>query len=322
LARPSAVNKTLDEMLGKGLLMRGDDESLVIQRIPFGLPDLDEVVGGGIPRKRITILTGEYSAGKSFLVQLLIKSAMDKGLQAAYLDTERSYDPIWWHTVGLDTNKLLISQPATGEDATDVAVALAEAGLDVIAIDSLAGMVPREMAEESADKKFIASQPRLMNRFFQKILACKNNAAIVCTNQLRSHLGPGPMDTMPGGWGQLFYTHLMLRMFRESWIEEQGKRVGFNMKIICRKSKVGTPFREVILPFRFRGEIDSLSLLLDRALEAGLIRQTSAWYQLPGSDEKVMGRNTVLSLLVGDAALCRNLEIALGREKRGLIEAS
>src|SRR3990167_4237861 len=115
---------TLDEMLNDGRLMRGDDERLIVQRIPIGIPDLDDILNGGIPRHRITIINGQYSSGKTILLQLLMKNAIDNGLQVAYIDTEQTYDPIWWSQIGLPLDKLLVSQPVIGEDAFDIAVAL------------------------------------------------------------------------------------------------------------------------------------------------------------------------------------------------------
>ncbi len=313
MSRRLSKDITIEKLMEEGLLKKGSDESFIIRRIPFGLPDLDEIVSGGIPRDRITILTGTYSAGKSFLVQLLIKQGLEKGLKAAYIDTERSFDPIWWKQVGIDVDDLLVSQPPTGESTINVVIALAESGFDIIAIDSLAGMIPSEIAEKDAEQKFIASQAKVINRLMQKLLSTKHHAAIVCTNQLRGQIGPGPIDVMPGGWGQLFYGHLLLRVFREGWIEEKGEKVGFDMKIVCRKSKVGRGYRECILPFRFRGEIDRLAMLMDRGIEAGLIEQSGPWYSIFG-EENMMGRNKVLDAL-GDKKLQQRLEKALGEEK-------
>src|SRR3972149_442348 len=265
---------TLDEMLNDGRLMRGDDQRLIVQRIPIGIADLDEILNGGIPRHRITIITGPYSSGKSFVLQLLIKNAIEQGLQVAYIDTEQTYDPVWWGQVGLPLDKLLVSQPVIGEEAVDIAVALVKANVDVVAIDSLAALVPHEETEEEAEKKFIGLQARLIGKMLRLLLSAKHNSAVVCTNQLRESIGgPIPTDVMPGGRAQGFFASLILRTQREGWIESNGKREGFDMKIICRKSKVGQPFKECVLPFLFRGKIDEISLNLDRAIENGLIKQ-------------------------------------------------
>ena len=304
---------TVEELLAAGQLYKGSDERFVIHRIPFGVPELDEIVSGGLPRNRITIMTGEYSSGKSFLIQLIMKQVLEEDLQVAYIDTERTFDPAWWKQVGLDIDKVWVAQPSDGEEAIDVAVKLAAEGFDVVAIDSLAGLISKEVMEESAAKNFIATQAKLVTRLMQKLIATDHKAAIVCTNQLRSSIGPGPIDLMPGGWAQKYFGHLLLRIFRESWIEENKEKVGFNMKVIVRKSKVGRGHRECILPFRFRGEIDVLSMLLDRALEAGLAEQVGPWYSILGG-ERNLGRNKALEML-GDKKLRKRLETALGEEE-------
>ena len=128
---------SIDDLMEKGLLHKGSDKRFTIHRIPFGLPELDEIVSGGLPRDRITILTGEYSSGKSFLIQLIMKNALDKDLQVAYIDTERTYDPVWWSQIGLDIDKVMVSQPPSGEDAVNVAEALVKEGFDIVATASV-----------------------------------------------------------------------------------------------------------------------------------------------------------------------------------------
>ena len=308
MPRKKSAN-SLDSLIEEGLLVKGSDESFVIQWIPFGLPELDGVTGGGVPRKRITILTGNYSDGKSFLLQILLKKALEDGLQVAYLDTEQSYDPVWWKKVGIDTENLWVSQPPSGEKGIDITYALAMSGFDIIAVDSLAGLIPTEEIEKGADQQFIGIHARLVNRFMRKMLSGGHNAAIVCTNQLRDAMGPFE-DALPGGRGQRFWAGLLMRIQREGWIYDGDDRIGFNMRVVCRKSKVGTPFKECLL-FSFRGEIDVLSLLLDRAIEAGLVKQTGPWYNIM-EGERLQGRNNVLEALSASSELAARLEAAMG----------
>src|SRR3990167_8925081 len=105
----------IDEMLSNGKLMRGDDPRLVVQRIPFDIPDLDGILNGGIPRHRISIVTGQYSSGKSLIIQLFMKNALKQGLQVAYIDTEQTYDPVWWGQVGLPICLLVVGRLISGD---------------------------------------------------------------------------------------------------------------------------------------------------------------------------------------------------------------
>lgn len=306
---------TVDELMAKGHLVKGDHESLRVERIPIGIPQLDEILNGGLPRRRISIFTGQYSGGKTLVAQLAMKQALALGLSVAYIDTEQTYEPVWWGQVGLPLDQIYVSQPATGEEAVDIVMALVGAKVDMVVVDSLAALVPSAEAEAEAKQRFIGLQAQLVNRFMRKLLAAKHNSVVVCTNQLRDSIGPGPADPMPGGVGQGFFTSLIIRFQREGWIDgANGERVGFNMRLICRKSKVGRPFGECLLPFHFRGEIDMMSLLLDQALEAGLARQVGPWYHLSfgGKELKQQGRNAVLTALADDAALHELLRQALG----------
>lgn len=309
--------KTLDELIEDGMLMKGNDKRLIVQRIPIGIPDLDEIMNGGIPRHRITVVTGPYSSGKSFITQLLMKNAIENGLSVAYIDTEQSFDPEWWNQVGLPLDQVLISQPTIGEDAIDLSINLVKSGIDIIVIDSLAALVPHEEAEENAETKFVALQARLISKLLRMLLSTKHNSAVVCTNQLRDSIGGGPFpsDKMPGGQALGFFSSLILRTQRDGWIEEHGKKIGFHMKVICRKSKVGQPYGECVLPFLFRGKIDELGMLLDRGIEAGLIQQKGPYYHITFGEhdgENIMGRNSLLTQLEADEKMQEHLSAALG----------
>lgn len=317
-------NPEIAEMIRKGQFMLGNDKFLIVEKIQFGLPALDNILGGGLPRRRVSILYGSYSAGKSVLAQIFMKKALEDGLSVAYVDTEQTFEPIWWAQVGLPIEKIIVMQPSTGEEAVDGMMALAKGGVDVIVLDSIAAMVPSQEAESKAEDKFIGSQPRLVASLMRKLLSARHNSVILCTNQISTTIGgPGPFDPMPGGDKQRFAASLLIRLQREGWITESPssqKKVGFNIRVICRKNKVATPFGEVLLPFRFRGEIDLLSMVIDRALEHGIVTMKGPWYyvDLPefkdakdGKIKPVAGRNGMIELLQKEPKLAARLEKAM-----------
>lgn len=314
-----AINTAaLDNLVRGGKLKLGNDSSWDIHWISTGIPQLDKILGGGIPRKRITILLGEYSSAKTFLVQMIIKQAIAMGLKVAYIDTERSYDPVWWAQCGIPLDKLLVSQPPTGEAAVDVLIALARANVDVIAMDSIAALIPMEETgdEATAETKNIASQARLIAKMMRMLVGVETDSAIVMTNQVREVIG-GPVAgvQMPGGKAAKHYTSIILRTRREDWIKEGEKRVGFQLKVIVQKNKAAEPWGECRLPFRFRGEIDMVSLLVDQAIEIGLIEQKGPWFQLTIDDVEQpvqQGRNKIIELLAGDDELRERLKAAIG----------
>jgi recombination protein RecA len=308
----------LDSLVRGGKLRPGNDPSWELEWVSTGIEDLDKILGGGMPRRRITILLGEYASAKTFLIQMLIKQAISMGLKAAYIDAERSYDPAWWAQVGIPLDKILVSQPPSGEAAIDVMVALARANVDVIALDSMAALIPSEELgdEASAENKNIASQSRLIAKMMRMLIGLETNSVMVMANQVREIIGgPMPGVTMPGGKAPKHFSSIILRVRREQWIKEQERRVGFHIRCQVQKNKVAQPWGECLLPFRFRGEIDMVALLVDRAIEAGIIEQKGPWFtlQLEDVEQKALsGRNKMIELLTEDDALKARVEKALG----------
>lgn len=307
------------EMLKDGKIYKGNDPRFELEWISTGIPDLDNILGGGMPRRRISILVGEYSSSKTFLVQMLMKQAITQGLSVAYIDTERSYDPEWWAQVGIPLDKIYVSQPSHGEAAVDVVIALARANVDVISIDSLAALVPMEETKEEAkaEQKSVALQARLIGKLMRMLVSTDTNSALVMTNQVRETIGgPMPGISMPGGKAPKHFSSIILRLRREGWIDDRKDRhVGFNIRVQCQKNKVSRPFGECLLPFHFRGEIDLIALLVDRAVEAGLIEQKGPWFQLMVGDVEQpvqQGRNKMIELLKEREDVRSHLERALG----------
>ena len=110
----------------------GNDDSLDTLRIETGMPALDEMLGGGIPRMAVTELFGLQSSGKTYISQRMIAHAQKEGHTCAFIDAEFSYDPIWSANIGIDTENLIVSRPQTGENALDVLLALCDQGIDLI----------------------------------------------------------------------------------------------------------------------------------------------------------------------------------------------
>ena len=308
----------LEKMMKDGKLTMGNDPKFVLEWISTGIPQLDKILGGGVPRGRITVFFGEYSAAKTFLVQMLAKQAIAQGLTVGYIDTERSYDPTWWEQVGIPLDKIMVSQPTHGEAAVDIMVALAKANVDVIAMDSMAALIPKEEADDdaTAEKKQVASQARLIGKMMRMLVSVDTTSCMIMTNQVRDVIGgPVPGISMPGGRAPKHYSSIILRLRREDWIKDKGERVGFNLRAQAMKNKVGTPFGECLLPFRFRGVIDTIALLIDQALEAGLIEQNGPWFTLTMDyvdDPQALGRNKMIELLQDRDEVRERLEKALG----------
>ena len=129
-------------------LFRGNNESFAYDRIPFGIPALDSLTGGGIPKKRMTLLYCPPNVGKSNLASQIAANAQKTDGTAGWIDTELSWDSSWVEKCGVNTDKIVVAQPTNGEDALTIAREMMQVGIDVIVLDSIAGLVPTAVAEE------------------------------------------------------------------------------------------------------------------------------------------------------------------------------
>ena len=274
-------------------LVRGDSPEFAYTRIPFGIPALDKITGGGIPKKRMTLLYGPTNVGKSYIASQVVARAQEAGGVAAWIDTELSWDAEWQEKCGIDVGNTIVAQPTSGEAALEIVRTLMDAKVDVIVLDSIAGLVPTAVMEEGFDYNPMAWQARFINTSLPRILPhLKQGSAFVAINQVRSSMGPVALDAMPGGLAQTFFAHFLLQVKRKGWIEE-GKdktKVGFDMEVRLRKSKVGGEnWTSAIIPFRVEGGIDVTESFIREALDLSIISKAGPWYA--DKDAKVMGMN-------------------------------
>ena len=299
------MEQTAEEAIDKLLttnssLLRGDADAFNYGRIAFDIPALDQLTGGGIPKKRMTIIYGPSNVGKSYLASQVVARAQQNGEVAAWIDTELSWDAEWMEQCGINTKQILVSQPINGEEAMDITRDLMREGVSVIVLDSIAGLVPTAVHNEDFAYNPIAWQARFVNSSLPKILPnLKFGTAFIAINQMRSSIGPVALDNMPGGLAQTFFAHFLLQVRRKGWIEDKAKvKVGFDMEVRVRKSKVGGEnWKSAIVPFRVEGGIDILESFIREGISKKLIVQAGPWYSFNGG-EKVMGLNNLKTLFL------------------------
>lgn len=289
------MSEIIEKLIKEGIIKKGSDESFKYGRIPFGIPALDNLTNGGIPKKRITEIFGNFSVGKSYLASQIVANSQKQEGKAIWIDTELSWDAIWMKRCGVNTDSIDVIQPTTGEEAFEVAREYLRSGTDVIVLDSIAGLTPTVVHDEDFGYNPMAWQARFVNQSLPKLVPyLKNGSAFILVNQVRQSLGPSTIPPLPGGMAQEFFSHFMLELRRIGWIEEgikdNKKRVGFDIQIILRKSKAGgQPFGSVTIPFKLAGGLDILESIIRTGIEQKLILQAGAWYKV--NDEKIMGLN-------------------------------
>lgn len=303
---------SVESLFKDGLLHKGNDTKLVVKRLPTGVPPLDDILGGGIPIGDLTMIVGASSAGKTILTQYAAAAQQKydkKRPTILYIDTERSYDKEWWGQSGVATKDILVLRGLAGEQIIDAAYAIIEEvdTLGMIIVDSVAAIPPAVIIEESAGKATIAQLARIMITFFHKIgtVAQRKNITMVMTNQVRNNIG-GHGETYPGGQAMNFYPHVILRTRRTEWIGEGKNREGFIMEVECRKNKTALPQGIATIPFMFSTQIDLVTILMNEALDKGLIANRSPYYYV--GDEKFLGKNNLRTFLQGSPDLLDELK--------------
>ena len=286
-AENAIIAKAQKEVKGVNIAL-GNSPLLVNYWVKTGIPRFDMLLGGGVPRGKFTLFAGPYGAGKTFLAQVMIGNLQKEGGMAALIDVERSYATDWCRKSGVDTSKLIVAQPASGEAAWEAVLFLASSGVDLIVLDSIAALVPTEELEKDMDQFTIGAQARMVNRGLRKLiqmfttqaheLGPDKNPAFVAINQVRAGIGgPITFESYPGGKGQQSFAAIIVRMHRGPWHQE-GKDVGFEIVCKTEKNKMTKPFETCNLPFRFTGEIDAIHGLIDVALNVGVIQQKGSFF--------------------------------------------
>jgi len=230
---------------------------------------------------------------------------------AAWIDTELSWDPVWNKKCGIDTSKLPILQPTTGEEVFDTIRKLMVEGVDVIILDSIAGLVPTNIMDNDFSHSPMAWQARFVNGALPKLLPnLKHGSALVAINQVRSSVGPTALDNMPGGLAQSFFAHFLMQVRRHGWIKEGTQNVGFDMEVRLRKTKVGGEnWSSATVPFRVEGGIDIVESYIREAIKQGLIEQTGSWYTY--KDTRLQGLNGVRGFFIDNEELFKDLQSEL-----------
>lgn len=316
------VNGLQKKVKGSNIAL-GSSPSLVNYWIKTGVPRFDMLLGGGIPRGKFTLFAGPYGAGKTFLSQVLIGNLQKAGGVAALIDVERSYASDWCEKSGINVKKLIVAQPASGEAAWDVVIELAQSGVDLIVLDSIAALVPTEELEKGMDEFTVGAQARMVNKGLRKLnqlftdqahdIGPEKNPAFVAINQVRAGIGgPITFESYPGGKGQQSFASIIVRIHRGPWHTE-GKEVGFEIVCKTEKNKLTKPFETCNLPFRFTGEIDALHGLIDVALNCGIVQQKGSFFVYNG--HQVQGKLGLIKYIT-DKNLQGKIEDEVNKKKQ------
>ncbi|MCX8060565.1 MAG: recombinase RecA [Aquificaceae bacterium] len=318
---------SIEKKFGKGSIMPlKKAEKIKVEVIPTGSLALDIATGvGGIPRGRVIEIFGPESSGKTTLALHIIAEAQRRGGIAVFIDAEHALDPKYAEKIGVDTENLYISQPDYGEQALEIAESLiASNAVDLIVLDSVAALVPRDELEGEIGEAHVGKQARLMSQALRKLkgMAHRANTAIIFINQLREKIGVmfGNPETTPGGRALKFFADMRLDVRRVGELKEGGEKSGNRVRVRVVKNKLAPPFQEAEFDVLYGEGICKLCDLIDVASELKIITKSGAWYSY-GEVRLGQGKEQAKKLLQENPELAQEIEKKV-REVSGLASAN
>lgn len=277
--------KQIKTKFGDGsIMMLGDRPNVDIEAISTGSIGLDEALGiGGLPRGRVVEIYGPESSGKTTLALHVIAEAQKGGGICAFVDAEHALDPIYAKNLGVKTKELLISQPDTGEQALEITESLVRSGkIDVIVIDSVAALTPKDEIEGDMGAHHVGKQARLMSQALRKLTAivAKSKTVVIFINQIRMKIGVmfGNPETTPGGKALKFYCSVRIDIRRIAQIKKGDESVGSRTRAKVVKNKVAAPFRQTEFDIMYGEGISREGEMLALGEKYGLIDKAGSWY--------------------------------------------
>lgn len=253
--------------------------------IKTGALSLDIALGiGGVPRGRVVEIYGPESSGKSTLATHVVASCQQSGGTAAYIDAEHALDPGYAEKIGVDLNKLMISQPDSGEEALNIVEMLARSNaVDLIVVDSVAALVPKSELDGEIGDTHVGLQARMMSQAMRKLTATlsRSNTCCIFINQIREKIGVmfGSPETTTGGRALKFYSSVRLDIRRIATLKgSDGVEIGLRAKVKCVKNKMAPPFRIGEFDILFNEGISRLGCIIDIGVENNIIDKKGTWY--------------------------------------------
>ncbi|HWK01281.1 MAG TPA: recombinase RecA [Xanthobacteraceae bacterium] len=320
-----AALSQIERNFGKGSIMRLGKKgaSMDVEAIPSGSLGLDIALGiGGLPRGRVVEIYGPESSGKTTLALHAIAEAQKRGGTCAFIDAEHALDPSYARKLGVNVDDLLISQPDAGEQALEIADTLVRSGaVDILVVDSVAALVPRNELDGEMGDVQPGSQARLMSQALRKLTASisKSKTMVIFINQIRMKIGVmyGSPETTTGGHALKFYASVRLDIRRIGAIKERDEVIGNQTRVKVVKNKLAPPFKQVEFDIMYGEGVSKMGELIDLGIKANVVEKSGAWFSWD-SQRLGQGRENAKTFLKENPEIAGKIELAI-RQNAGLI---
>jgi len=297
--------KTVDKKYGTNTISKLTAKAIVLldDVIDTNSIGLNTALGvGGYKRGRIIEIFGPNASGKTTASLHAIANTQKNGYTPVFLDMEHCFDPNYAQNLGVDLDRLLVSQPECAEDCLDIAeMCVKTPSIGLVVIDSVTALVPRSELEGEMSDQSVGLQARLMSKAMRKLVGncSKTNTTLLLLNQLRALIGGfgyGPKEGTSGGNAIKYYASQRLDIRSIGKIKQGEDIIGNRTRVKVVKNKLASPFKQAEFDIIFGRGIDSNGELIDLAIEDKIIIKSGAWYKY-GDESIAQGRPNAITWL-------------------------
>lgn len=311
------VIKALNKKYGENYISEGVDFlDKEYKRKKLGIFALDLAIGGGIPDRKVMMIAGKPSSGKTTTMLIAIAEVQKNGGVVSLIDVEHNLDPIYAAKLGVDLKKLIYIQAVSVEQVSDTLEPLVMTGeVDLICIDSIAAAPSEKELEESVTKGSMGGKAKVIGLMMSKLNSRLNDVnnpvktSILILNQIREKIGVmyGSPDYTPGGTILHHLSDIIVWLRPESEpVGGKDNPQGITTKFKVTKNRTFQPFKAGKYELLSCRGVNNVGSIIDLAITYGIITRAGAYYQY--GETKGRGMEAFKTTILKDKSIIDKLE--------------